>query len=593
MPEATGTTIDSPGLASQPGRDMLSPTTLITIREVGMTGAQSKIVAVAVAVLVIGGLAVGAWWLLEERETALSLQDLLHVIPDDADAVILLRGGPELADGLRLWTLLDELEARDEAFRRHVAELTAELGFDPTERDEVTAQGLDLFVPTAVSFHTRAGGEGLLTAAYLPVSDEERLDSLVRKLSARHGAPLQELEHEGKAFVGSDDRTVQYTFHEGYLVGAMADEGAAVSDFLARLVDGEAEPVEHEPWLVSLAPLQEGPWEVLALIDPKLSAVAAERLGGLAEGVPVGGPLDLGMADLLGVGIATHLSADAIQIEALATAPEEATEPLDALIGAADDALVERIPGNALAAGRVALDLPAVLDRIAEEPEAEKALGQGLAMARGLLGVDVEALVRHLGSPISLAVLEGGEDERIPVGAALWAPVDDEVQVGESLASVEASLSQTGMPVSRDEVGETTWTTFEGGLFELRWGLARGHLVVLFGRTLAPRIAAALTEPEGSFLDGIERTRVHDGLTGQGDAFFYVGFPSIVDVVRRAAGEERIPEELEPLLGALGDLYGYTDYEAHRATSGATLHAAREDGFTEALHAAALAEREE
>lgn len=541
---------------------------------------------VLLVVLVLAAVGVGAWFLVNRSLGNPSVEDLVELMPADATAVVLVRGLPKLALDFRLEEHFETLERENEDFRQALEEMRAELGFDPTDREAMDEQGFDLLAPLGVVF-TLNPDQSWNVAGFLPVSDPEKVDAAIRRHAEQAGEPVRDVEIDGSTFAATGDGRAQYAFHERYLVVSGAETETAASTYLARIVGEGGGGLGGAAWWTSLQPLLGRDWKLFAGVNPDLPESLLDELEGMQE---MGGAFSANMEQLrqlASMGVAVELTTDLLRMDSLVTAREDA-HPLDATIGPAQDTLVAVMPGEALAAMRLSIDPEKALAQAVEEtPEIQPMLEQGYASLQEMTGVDFEtAVVPYLGSPISLAVVR--DEGQVPVGGALWLPLEAGHQVEPALASAFDLLSQSGLPAARATDGALGYA-LDLGTTRLRWGVARDHLVVAAGQNTAADVSQALAEPGESFLQAIERSEVRRGLESEGDFYVYLDLPRITSVVEQVVGADNVPAEARPVLDHLGVLYGGGDYEPRSGTGYMVLHAADPDGFAKALDEAVAA----
>lgn len=544
-------------------------------------------IVVLVVVLVLAAVGVGAWFLVNRSLGNPSVEELVELMPADATAVVLVRGLPRLALDFRLEEHFETLERENEEFRQALEELRGELGFDPTDRQAMSEQGFDLLAPLGVVF-TMNPDQSWNVAGFVPVSDPEKVDAAIRRHAEEAGEPVRDVTFEGSTFAATGDGTAQYAFHERYLVVSGAETEAGASGYLARIVGEEGGGLGQAAWWTSLSPLLGRDWKLFAGVNPDLPESLLDELQEMQE---MGGAFSANMEQLrqlASIGVAVELSTDLLRMDSLVTAREDAAKPLDAVIGPAEDRLAPVIPGEALAALRMAVDPEKALAQAVEEtPEIQPMLEQGYATLQEMTGVDFEtAVVPYLGSPISLVAVR--DEGQVPVGGALWLPLEAGHQVETALSSAFDLLSQSGLPATRATDGALGYA-LDLGTTRLRWGIARDHLVVAAGQNTATRASQALAEPGESFLQAIERSEVREGLESEGDFFAYLDLPRITSVVEQVVGADSVPAEAGAALDHLGVLYGGGDYEPRSATGYMVLHAAGPDGFAQALDEAVAA----
>lgn len=545
-------------------------------------------ILILVAVLVVAVAAVGIYVYVNQQLGSPSVDELVALMPEDSTAVVLVRGIPKLALDFRLQEIFQTLRETNEDFRRELEEAQEELGFDPTDRQALKEHGLDLLAPLGASVEASGDPQApeIRAAFFVPTSDAEALDALIRRMAEQENQALQELDLDGTTVTASADGNVQYAFRDSYLVVSASDDQAQASAYLKKILDGQSGSVTAAGWYQDQSTLLDNEWKMLALANLEILGSFDDLIEATQQGNPFTGQILQQIEDLASLGVAFDLDPDHFEMQYRVTAVDNPTYPFDAAMGPAEDQLVEEIPGKALGGFRVAVDAQKALDQIEQQsPDVQEMLQQVYQASQGM-GIDLEnGVIPALGSPVSLAVLE--DAGQVPVGGALWLPLKPGHDMGAVLASLQGMISGMGMPVEEDVAGEVTWYTLSTPMAGVRWGIAQEHLVVATGQQTSPAVAEAMANGGDSFLNNIESSAVVDGLTSQGDAFLFVDIPAIVAVVKKVA-EGNIPAEARPFLDNLGVMWARTDYEPAVATSEVQLRAAQPGGFADLLEAAVL-----
>lgn len=545
-------------------------------------------ILILVTVLVVAVVAVGAYVYINKLLGAPSVDELVELMPEDSTAVFLVRGIPELAMDFELEELFQTLREENADFREELQEAEEELGFDPTDRQALQEHGLDVMSPLGAS--VRASGDpenpDVQAAFFVPTSDAEALDALIRRMAEKENMTLQDLEAvEGTAVTASADGATQYAFRNDYLVVAVSDEQAQTSAYLQKILTDTTPSVTTAGWFQDQSELVSDDWKMLVLANLDfLGPAFGNMMSEMQPGAPFAGVMQQ-LEDLASLGVAFDLDPDHFRFAYRVTAVENPTYPFDAAAGDPEDQLVEEIPGKALSAMRLAVDLDKVLDQLeGHSPDIAEMLQQAYETARSM-NIDLEnGVIPALGSPISLAVLE--DSGQVPVGGALWLPLRTDHDMEATLATLQGLINGMGMEVGEDVVGETTWYTLTAGPASSRWGIARDHFVVAFGQETSPAVAEAMADGSGSFLDSIEHSVVVDGLQSEGDGFFFLDIPAVITVVEKVAGEGNVPEEARPFLDNLGVMWSRSESQPTVAVSELRLLAAQPEGFAKMLKAA-------
>lgn len=546
-------------------------------------------ILILVVVLLVAVAAVGAYVYINKQLGSPSVDELVALMPEDSQAVVLVRGIPKLALDFNLQEIFTTLREQDPEFRREMEEAQETLGFDPMDRDAVGEHGLDLLAPLGISFETAGSADSpeLRAAFFVPTSDSDALDALIRRMAEKEGETLQDLDLDGTAVTGSSDGTVQYAFRDNYLVVGVSDAQAGTSSYLKKVLAGESGSVSSASWYQAQSELLDGDWKMLALANLDVLSSFEDMIEATQQGNPFAGQFMQQLEDLASLGLAMDLDPDQVSFDYRVTAVENPTYPFDATMGETEDELVDRIPGKAFGAFRIAVDAQKTVDMLEQQsPDVNEMMQQVYQTSQGM-GIDLENdVIPALGSPISLAFFE--DMGQVPVGAALWLPLKPDHDMQATLASLQGLLGGMGMPIAEDASGDVTWYTINAGPATGRWGIARDHLVLAFGQKTSPDVAAAMADGGDSFLDRIERSEVVDGLTSDGEAFVFFDIPAIVAAVEKVAGPDNIPAEARPFLDNMGVVYGKSEYEPTVGISEFRIFAAQPGGFAEMLEAALL-----
>ena len=507
------------------------------------------------------------------RARAPSIDDVLALIPTDANGLIVVRGLPALA--VQFGALPNSLlsaELRD-VMPGDVVE-TIELFEKQLEVDLHSVQGLlalglDPTRPAAASSAVLRGD--FVGVVFLPASNEATLvDNLNKWVDA------QELRRD-KITVGKTDihylserGNLAWVAHEDMVIVAISDAKKVCRRLLEDTVEGHETGVADLPWVKAARPLIDQPWQVFGALNP---ALPKEVMRNLFRELPRGvrrsidqDVLKKALSDVESFAGAVDISPKAVRVKFHSSVEEGAAVDPSGALGDRSDSLGSRIPGTALAAGRVALDLGKLREVLSSQDEIEEEVDDAMREFRRETGIDVQDdLLDFLGSPISFAVFESERAERIPLGAAAWVPLKKNHKLDRTLKDFVDTLNSERVPVDTDSVGDSVWYSVDAGRNgpSVAWGIARDHLVVVAGAKLETSLARAMDSADGSYLDSVGDAKA--ALTETGDAAMYVNVQEVIRSLEEQFDQDRELREAAPLLRKL-DTVLFTAVNSGRAS---------------------------
>lgn len=544
-----------------------------------------------VALLVVAVAAVATYAVVQNALGSPSVDDLLARMPADAAAVVMVRGLPQLALDFEVEDTFRQLAEEDEAFRAKLEAMRSDWGFDPGDRESFKDAGVNLLAPMGAAF-TRHDGDRWSATYFVPASDEEALDALVRRIAQKEGHTLV----SGEGLTGhSEDGTFRYGFRDGYLVAVASMHPETTDLRFGGLLGagGGAEAPAYQSlagadWIDAQEAVLDESWKLAVLAKP------GDHAENLFEAMPPG-TLPPAAAqnveqwrDVDTLALRIDLTPDRFVADGRVDAVESPRRPLNAMMGEPRDRLAAEIPGRPLAGFRVAVDPQKALQIALEDaPDMEAGLAQVEQLLQGMLGIDLRKdLIPYLGSPVSMALFE--DTGAWPMGAAFWMPLKDGHELDADLDRLYTQFSEQGMPLTRDAYGDASWYGVDLGAFQGRWSLTRDHLVIAAGQETAGRVAQGLGEVSRgeSLVGSVEESAVRDGWTGERDAYLFADIQGLLAMAADTPGAPQVPAEAGPVLDNLGLLQAYGDYEADRVEGGFSLDAARPNGFREVFREA-------
>lgn len=509
--------------------------------------------AVALAVLVVAVVAFGA--VMFKKASAPAVDELLALLPKDTAGFVLVRGLPALALELGEAEGLFDAEFRetvDGDVREAIEHVEKTLDVDLSKVSAVSDIGLDLLRPAGAAMTMiRAQPVGSL---YLPATDATKLSLNLRKLVESDGTAVESANVGGNdVFYVSSGEEVAWMPYEDRVLLAISDEEGLARRLLEDTVQQRDVGLGEQTWVQSLRPLVDGSWQAFLGVDPDLPDELMKEL-----------PREFRRAlreeafanlwnDLEGFALAVDGGKDNVVIHTRVAAEEGGDLRFDATNGARKDSLGDRIPGTALFAGRMSVDIGKTLELLSKEDEIEEEFEQAVREIRKETGVDVEDdVLAQLGSPVSFAVFESERSARMPLGAAAWVPLKPEHTVGKAIEDFDAALKDERVDVDRDTVGDVQWRRISEDGISVGWGVARDHLVLVFGKNLLDEVAGGMAETKTSYLDGVGEA-ARPALRSEGDTVLYVDTEEVLRALRPQLERDRDFRELLPVLEEIDD----------------------------------------
>ena len=508
-------------------------------------------VAAIVAVAVLGAF-------LWRRLYSPSIDRLLAVVPRDAQALVVVRGLPQLALDLGLF------KGRGGAVIAAFSDLVGLAAMELSDEASLLGTGLDVTAPLGMSVHRLEGQE--VEVYYLPVADRERLRAALGRFAESKGWSLESATLAGTTLESADDGRFGFVEHRGHLVTAYARGAGKIAPFLEKLAGAEAGSVAEAGWLSSMGPLTDGRWHVLALVDPVALRDRDLKLADFED------PWSARLPDLAGLGARLEISSDAIRLRYQEVSREGVDHALSRFVGSREDRFASQIAGEALGFVRLSIDLA----RLAEDPPEQGSgnVGEYLGAFKSSLGGDDPTA--YLGSPLSVAVLKTEPGGELPVDVVAWMPIKPGHDLKAELDELAQSMGRDGMPVSTEQRDGVTWYALEGQL-SLAWAVVRDHLVVALR---SPRQKVLTADSGESFVASLRREELRGQLLSQHDMAVYVDLKALAGTFREELDKE-LADPTRIYLDSVGGLAAWVDSRPRELVSEWTLYPRQSGGFGE------------
>lgn len=519
----------------------------------------------AVLFLVVGFGVLATLW---QKFQSPSVAALVEVMPREARALVILRGLPQLAVTFELWKATKSTPASSA-----IADLGSSLGLDLSDMGSLLKTGVDVTAPIGMSFHLLDDQE--IPILYLPLAHAGRIEETIGRIVGQRGWSLETETYKADAIVQVVGSGWIYTRYRDHLIAARTDDAEAVSPFFKRLLDQELGSVEQAEWFSAMSSLVAGSWHVLGLMDPLWGSSIEESAPELPLMASIRAPMSSRLANVAGLGFSLAVDSAEVRLRYQEVSNEGAEHGLHRFVSSREDRFASRIAGQALGAGRLAIDPAQVLAwGKGEHPEITAQL---LSQFEAIGGVDPEReVIPYLGSPLSLAVLRSASDS-MPAGFALWLPLKQGHEIGALFEKLAQSLRQQGGGLVQEERGGATWYRMEGEA-SAGWAVVEDRLFLTFGDASERTVLA--TGSEGSFLGSIERQEFRENLQSRRDLALYVNVGEVVASFREDLAKN-VPSEGMALLENLGEMAVWVDSGPRTLVSEWTLYPARPGGFAE------------
>lgn len=500
---------------------------------------RGSAIAIVAAVLVIGLAVVGTFGYIWFKQP--TIEAIVEITPDDAVGVGFFRGGPQMAVDFGVWELGEVLKTRHEdAFAQKLEMLQEVLGFDPTTKTGILKSGFDVFEPIGFSIHM-ASMEDPAIALYVPVSNREKVEALIQNALSKIDAPSETDSFNGNEYVSVMEGGVRFAFYKDYLVAVTAEHPENTSDLMEKILGGENSLAQNRAWLDGMNPLIEEDWDLLILAN---AHEARDVWGPILKDEAFAASMDQSTMATLeeaeAVGFAFDLDPEFMRYKVRFTLVDNPTLKLNRHVGAFKDNLASSIPGNPVAAGRIAIDLGALFEEVASS-EADKAGIEDMdAQFKELTGMDLENdIISRLGSPISIVIVDGQNEATQNLGGAIWLPLKEGHQVDHGMEALSDVLAESAGRPEVETVGETQWSRFQMEGFDMAWGVHKNHLVFTFGDAISQQVVSGESAP--SFLESVKDPKIREYLVEKGYNGGYINLGLLIDKFREQMGPQDTP----------------------------------------------------
>lgn len=518
--------------------------------------------------------------ILMSRAKAPSIDDVLDLVPADATGLVVVRGLPALAvelGGLSGTLFSEDLRAgmpRDVV--ETIALMESRLEIDLSSVKGLIELGIDPRRPAAATTAILRGD--FVGALFLPATNEQTLVTNLNKWIDAEEIPRGKITAgDAEVHYVSERGNLAWVAHKDMVIVAVSDAKKVCRRLLEDIVEGRETGVADLAWVKAARPLIDENWQVFGALNPELPKdVMRDLFRELPRGLRRSIDQDVlakALRDVESFAGAVDFSTEAIRVKFHSSVEEgSALNPASAL-GDRADTLARRIPGTALAAGRVALDLGKLRELVATQDEIEEEMDEAMREIRRETGIDVQDdLLDFLGSPISFAVFESERAQRIPLGAAAWVPLKKDHKLERTLKDFVDTLNSERVPVAEDTVGDSVWYSVNPGRDgpSVSWGIARDHLVVVVGSKLESSVARAMDSSDGSYLDSVGDAKA--ALTKSGDAAVYVNMQEVARSLEEQFDRDRELREAAPFLRKLDRLLLTWVTSGRSSESGLEIH---------------------
>jgi hypothetical protein len=503
----------------------------------------------------VGTVVVGA--IFYQRMKAPAIDDLLALLPRDAAGFIVIRGLPAMA--LEFGNLDGELfgdgarESMDADVLEAIEFVERTLKVDLRDVSAIRELGLDITRPAAGTMTMiRAAPVG---AFYLPAVDADRLALNLRRLVESDGTAV-ELEPlgDGEMYVMRSGEELAWTAHGDHVIVAISDDEKRATRLLEDTVQGRDIGIGELSWVTSLDPLIADDWQALFAVNPDLPLEFIAELPRDLRKMMRSDEVERFLRDAEGLATALEISRKTIRVKGLLTSEVGSELRFDEALGAREDKLASRIPGVPLAAGRISIDLSKMFEWLRKEQDVEEDLDKTMRELRRETGVDVEDdLIEYLGSPISFAVFASERSAKIPLGFAAWVPVKKDHRLDRTFRDLRDSLKEKRVEVDRDTVGDAEWYRVSEKDATLGWGVARDHLIFVFGKRLLEDVTTAMDKPSGSYLDEVD-SDTKAALLKSGAAAAFLDVDEFVRSFEEILERDRDFREAAPFLSMVNEV---------------------------------------
>ncbi|MEC7240633.1 MAG: hypothetical protein VXW32_05305 [Myxococcota bacterium] len=437
---------------------------------------KKKLLLAALVLVVVGGLF--GYKKVKSMLRGGDIEDVAVHVPDDVWLFFANRGaGEQSFEFSRMGEIMEEAGPRTTHYLNEIREAaTPILGFDPLSSKNWQNTGMSFFRPLGVAV-AGTGLEDIHLLYFLPVGSEDTLLSTLEAVFSNLDARIETetvSDHEVhvvKGLGGFFPIAVHYAVHEGYLIGSVGMEGS----FDPLAVHERIWSLSAEDSLMGDAGFNNriaavgSTWHSLTYTSAQTMELAAGGLVEVAgmygmdlEALPIGSSAGMGT---------THLTDDRFRYTGAQRMATGLVDPLwfDGVKGS--DTLGSKLPGDAIMAGRLSMNLPQMwASSMAEDMGAEAFLTQLLADG---LNIEIERdLVNNLSGHISMAMFAPNVEKMVPE-AVVYTALKNPEPVATLVDNGCRILSLWGARLEHDENG--VWCSDGMMLF---FGVAHDHLML-------------------------------------------------------------------------------------------------------------------
>ena len=436
---------------------------------------KKKLLLSALAFLIVGGFF--GYKKVKSMLRGGDIEDIAVHVPDDVWLFFANRGaGEQSFEFSRMGEIMEGAGPRTTHYLDEIREAaTPILGFDPLSSQNWKNTGMSFFRPLGVAV-AGSGLEDIHLLYFLPIGSEDTLLTTLEGVFDNLGASVETetvSEHEVhivKGLGGFFPIAVHYAVHEGYIIGSVGMEGSfdpvATHERIWNLTEDTS--LMGQASFTNRLETVGSTWHSLTYTSAETMDLAmggAMDLAGMygldLGAIPVGGSAGMGT---------THLTDERFRYTGAQRLPTGLVDPnwFQGMKGS--DKLGSKIPGEALLAGRVSMNLPRLwASSMAEDLGAEAFLTQLLADG---LNIEIERdLVNNLSGHISMAMFPPNVEKMIPE-AVVYTALKNPDPIATLVDNGCRILSLWGARLDKDETG--VWCSDGMMLF---FGVGHGHFL--------------------------------------------------------------------------------------------------------------------
>lgn len=502
----------------------------------------------------------------------------LAYVPQDAVVVVLVSSVNDAVKGLVKLTEKFQDEAPVKAaVEKNKSQLIKELGFDPEKPESMKAKGFDPGRGMAIS----VGSDGASVAVVLGVEDKQALEKFLRETINKYAggrATFKEKEVGGlKATLlvmqGEEEPRAAWVYHKGHLVMCPKSKDGKVAEYAVKLTAQESSIKDNKTFGAVQDKL--GKHQAMVYVDgaslKKMTTTrTAERLKTASDWMKESiqrdkETLDAALAYLTGAGLALELSGKGVILRGYASIPEEKGKAIREILSGKGDSpdFGELIGPDALAVGRISLDLKKLMDRILEmtPPATKRRLYRDLdrleretkiSFERDVLGLLAGRYAAAFFAPTTAALKQGfslhrPQDALGALSLVGMAQVTDTKKAADLLATAERMMTGNGMDVRVKSEGDTR-IYFVGPPESpmVSWTVHNEVLVVATGDRLAKTLSL-MRKGGDNVLGEIDSSRAKKLFKRDDGIVLYYNLSKTADAIRGL----NLPSELKLILSSV------------------------------------------